>query len=236
MPFLSVSIPGVNNSSKPVNLNTDVQFAVEVGTGGVPKTCQTILEQARRDGKPAFLGLYKVRRLKEQFDSLRNQLTDSNLNANATVPNQDLQDYLDTVENSQLPVLRLVKSCLSEELKVDQKNLKEAQASYETSKARFESIDEDHEYVGYYESWFPLHRHVKESNLFLLFGMSIFFLVLSILTFLNLTGVEFNFILPSFQSSEYGGGWDLGNARQYAIGGVVVGSIFVAIGLWRKWF
>lgn len=236
MPFLSVSIPGFNNSSKLVNLNTDVQFAVEVGTGGVPKTCQTILEQARRDGKPAFLDLYKVRRLKEQFDSLRNQLNDSNLNANATIPNQDLQDYMDTVENSQLPVLRLVKSCLSEELKVDQKNLKEAQAAYETSKARFESIDEDHEYVGYYESWFPLHRHVKESNLFLLFGMSIFFLVLSILTFLNLTGIEFKFILPSFQSSEYGGGWDFGNARQYAIGGVVVGSIFVAIGLWRKWF
>lgn len=236
MPFLAVSIPTSNNSSKPINLNTDVQFPVEAGTGGVPKRCETILEQARRDGKPAFLDLYKVQRLKEQFDSLRSQLSDTSLNPNATIQNADLADYIDTVESSQLSVLRLVKNCLSEEDRVDENRLKEAQNAYDTSKARYESIDEDHEYVGYYEGWFPLQRHVKESNLFILFGISIFLLVLAILTFLSLHGIEFKFILPSFESSEYGGGFDFGNARQYALGGIVVGSIFVVIGLWRKWF
>lgn len=238
MPFLSVPIPTTANATKNINLNTDVQFAVDVGTGGVPKTCQTILQRARQEGKPGFFDLYKVQQMKENFVSLRNQLTDVNLNTNASITNPELDEYLETVESTQLPILRLVKNCLTEELKIDQSKLKEAQQAYDTSKARYESIDEEHESVGYYESWLPLHRHVKENNLFLLFGFSIFFLIISILTFLQIGGIELKFILPKFES-EFGGSmfsFSIDNYYQYLIGGLIVGVLYTAIGLWRKWF
>jgi hypothetical protein len=235
MPLITVDTPSV---SRALSVNTDVKFPVEVGSAGVPKTCQKILERARRDGKASFMDMYKVELLKGNIEALSNQLNNSRVSATEDITNQEFLDYLSTVENTQLPVLRLVHSCLSEELKVDQSKLKEAQKAYDTSKARFESINEDDEYVGYYESWFPLQRHVKESNLFVLFGISIFLLILSILTFLHLAGIEFKFILPSFQS-EYGGSsfsFDIGDYQQYLIGGAVVGILFTAIGLWRKWF
>lgn len=237
MPRISVD---TSSGVVAATVNTDIQFPVEVGSGGVPKTCQTILERARRDGKAGFLDLYKVEALKTNIQAISDQLTaNQTIRATDDIPNPQIEEYLTSLETSQLPVLRLVKSCLSEDTKVDQSKLKEAQASYDTSKARFESIDEDHEYVGYYESWFPLQRHVKENNLFILFGVSIFLLILSILTFLHLAGIEFKFILPSSGFSEFGAQssfFEIGEIQPYLIGGAVVGVFSVAIGLWRKWF
>lgn len=239
MPYLAVDIPTTTNTTKRINLNTDIQFAVEVGaTGGVPKTCTSILDAAK-DGKASFLETYKVNQLKDQFTSLQNQLADPSLDLTKDVEQVRLQEYLERVDTTLLPVLRLVKSCLVEDLQVDQKSLKEAQIRYETSKARFESIDEDHEQVGYYESWFPLERYVKENNLFLLFGISIFLIISSILSFMSLAGVELKFILPSLDTSYNSSGFslfDTSDFYKYALGGIVVGVLYTIIGLWRKWF
>jgi hypothetical protein len=237
MPDVSVTVPTMSGSTRYIGLSTDIKFPTAVGTG-VPRTCQTILQRARQENKNEFRSIYKLDGLKNQFTQLRNNLSDSSITYNATVENQEIFDYLDEVETSQLPTLRLVKNCLAEEQKLDESKLKEAQKAYETSKARFESIDEDHETVGYYESWFPLHRYVKESNLFVLFGISVFLLILSILTFLHLAGIEFKFILPSLQPEFGGSGYSfsIGDYQQYLIGGAVVGVIFTAVGLWRKWF
>ena len=239
MPYVSVDINNnsPDGSKTAVGMNTDITFSTEVGTG-VPRTCQTILQRARQENKTQFQEIYKVERLKTQFSQIRNQLTNPVLNQSYDVTNPDFLDYLDTVETIQIPVLRLVNNCLSEEVKIDESKLKEAQKTYDTSKARFESIDEDHETVGYFESWFPLQRYVKESNLFVLFGISIFLLVVSILTFLHLAGIELKFILPSLQS-ELGGSdvsFDIGAYQQYLIGGAVLGVVITIVGVWRKWF
>lgn len=233
MPLVSVTIPTTTNSSKTINVNSDVQFVTDVGSGGVPRTCQTILQRARQDGKPGFFDIYKLNKLKDTFISLNSQLTDSTLQTTSNLTSTDLQQYLTVIETSNLPVLRLVNNCLSEEIKIDEKTLKEAKEAHDTSKARFESIDEDHEYVGYYESWFPLQRHVKENNLFFLFGVSVFLLILSILTFLHLAGIEFKFILPNIESTS---GYSFDTYQPYLLGGAMVGILFVGIGLWIKWF
>lgn len=236
MVIVSVDIDNnsTDGSKTSVGINTYITFSTEVGTG-VPRTCQTILQRARQENKTQFQEIYKVERLKTQFSQVRNQLTNPILKSDYEVTNQDFLDYFDNVENNQLPVLRLVNSCLSEEVKIDESKLKEAQKTYDTSKARFESIDEDHERVGYFESWFPLQRYVKESNLFVLFGISIFLLVVSILTFLHLAGIELKFILPSLQSELGSSGFSF-DIQQYLIGGAVLGVVITIIGLWRKWF
>jgi len=237
MPYVSVDINNTSagGSKTAVGINTDITFSTEVGTG-VPRTCQTILQRARQENKTQFQEIYKVERLKTQFSQVRNQLTNPVLQQTHDVTNPDFLDYLDTVETIQLPVLRLVNNCLSEEVKIDESKLKEAQKTYDTSKARFESIDEDHETVGYFESWFPLQRYVKESNLFVLFGISIFLLVVSILTFLHLAGIELKFILPSLQSDFGGSGFSIASYQQYLIGGAILGVVITIVGIWRKWF
>jgi len=236
MPYVSVDInENSTDGTTRLGINTDIIFSTEVGTG-VPRTCQTILQRARQENKTQFQEIYKVERLKTQFSQVRNQLTNPVLQQTHDVTNPDFLDYLDTVETIQLPVLRLVNNCLSEEVKIDESKLKEAQKTYDTSKARFESIDEEHETVGYFESWFPLQRYVKESNLFVLFGISIFLLVVSILTFLHLAGIELKFILPSLQSELGGSGFSVASYQQYLIGGAILGVVITIVGIWRKWF
>ena len=236
MPYVSVDINNnsADGSKTAVGMNTDIRFSTEVGTG-VPRTCQTILQRARQENKTQFQEIYKVERLKTQFSQIRNQLTNPILNQSYDVTNPGFLDYVDDVETIQIPVLRLVNNCLSEEVKIDESKLKEAQKTYDTSKARFESIDEDHETVGYFESWFPLQRYVKESNLFVLFGISIFLLVVSILTFLHIAGIELKFILPSLQGDS-GFSFNIDSYQQYLIGGALLGVIITIIGVWRKWF
>lgn len=64
----------------------------------------------------------------------------------------------------------------------------------ETAKLRLESIQSPEEKVSYYEGWFPLNRPLNDVSLFVLFSLSILFLLISVSVFLRMGGVEFNFL------------------------------------------
>jgi hypothetical protein len=64
------------------------------------------------------------------------------------------------------------------------------------------------------------------------------FMILSVLIFLKMGGVELNITLPSgnpnLDLSSSGSGYD--DLKKYMLGGCIVGGIFAGIGLWRGWF
>lgn len=149
--------------------------------------------------------------------------------------------YFKEIETTQLPVIRLVSSCLEEETQGDPTIVANAAQTYETSKARYESITSGNTSVSYYEGWFPIFRPLKEVSLYILFACSLLFLVLSILTFMLMQGIELKFSLPASASasaseSSFGFGFNIMEHKKFLYGGLAVGALFTGIGLWRKWF
>ena len=235
MPQITVQIP---NKSQPILVNTNIQFPTDV-VGSVPNTCQKILPFASTSGKEVFLQTYKINELKSQFDTIRRLLSPTDIPSNTELTKvggyNDLNEYLRTVETTQLPILRLVAACLDEEGKEESGPLKQAQQEFETAKTRYELVDDEPDQVSYYESWFPIARPLKESSLFILFGISVFMLIVSILSFLKLGGIELELILPKidwFEFTEI----DWGEMQKYLIGGAVAGGVVVAIGVYLKFF
>jgi hypothetical protein len=162
---------------------------------------------------------------------------DSDQNVANTPGYDDIDKYLNTVQYTQLPVLQLVSSCLSEANTPDMRELKEKELEYENAKERYESITNGVERVSYYEGWFPIFRPMKESSLFILFGISIVIITVSILFFLKLVGFSIEISLPvQFYVSMYS---YLGHTLQYysgyLIGGSVVGIICVLVAFVRGW-
>ena len=151
-----------------------------------------------------------------------------------------INTYLTTIETSQLPVIRNVSNCLAESAKADPKLLKAAKDNYETSKARYESVTDGNEHVSYYEGWFPITRPLKITTMYVLFALGLIFIILTILIFLSMKGIELKFILPatavgfsmnsSTENSQYN------HYKPYIMKGVGVGALVVVVGMWKKWF
>ena len=105
----------------------------------------------------------------------------------------------------------------------------------ETSKLRLESIQSPEEKVGYYESWFPLNRPLNDISLFVLFGFSIFFLLLSVTMFLRMGGVEFNFLAQptgGFALMLAQLGFMMETYRTPILYGLISGAILGSVGMW----
>jgi hypothetical protein len=241
----TVSLNGLN----PVNQSTTVVDPV-IDTGmtfntdndnSVPTTCSAVLQAARSAGSTQnFLNIYKLGN-KEMVDTVAE--FSSALSSNTIDQIQDvdsltgypqINEYLTTIETSQIPVTRLVASCLEEESKQDPKTLSDAKQRYETSKARYESVTADPAPVSYYEGWFPIFRPLKEVSLFVLFAFALVFLILSVLTFMFMQGIELKFSLPALSESSFS--FNIDEYKGYIYGGLAGGAIVTVFGIWRKWF
>ena len=64
------------------------------------------------------------------------------------------------------------------------------------SKERYEQLKSPETHVSYYEGTFPIYRPISQSTLFVLFGVGLFLMLLSILFFLRTQGVEIQLIMP----------------------------------------
>jgi hypothetical protein len=64
------------------------------------------------------------------------------------------------------------------------------------SKDRYEQLHFPETHVSYYEGTFPIYRPIGQSTLFILFGVGLFLMLLSILFFLRTQGVEIQLIMP----------------------------------------
>jgi len=135
------------------------------------------------------------------------------------VPASTINTYLTSLENTYLPVIRLANTCLRESLEINPA-LKEAQAMLDESQSRLASITNPEENVSYYEGWFPIVRPMTETALLGIFGAAIFMLLMSILVFLRLQGVQINIIIPEMTLFTLPP-----NASYYMYGGLATGII-----------
>ena len=130
--------------------------------------------------------------------------------------------YLTSLNNTYLPIIRLADTCLKESLQVDKSALKEAQVKLEEAQSRLAAITNPEEKVSYYEGWFPMIRPMTESALLGIFAAAIFMLLMSILVFLRLQGVEINIIIPELIVPYF---TLPPNASYYIYGGLATGII-----------
>jgi hypothetical protein len=210
---------------------TDVPFLL-TGAAAVPQTCSTIhaaaSSAATSDAFLTTLSLAGSNQLKNRLTSLKTNLVladqgqqisgktgfDTNV-AGAT----NIKDFVTSISTTYLPLIKLADTCLQESLQIDTSALTQAQATVEESKSRLESITNPERNVSYYEGWFPMVRPMTEPALFGLFAAAIFMLLLSILVFLRLSGVQINIQIPEMAFNLPP------NASYYMYGGVAAGLV-----------
>jgi len=209
-------------------IDVDTQFSTDL-IGGVPNTCKTIIQAANSSGsKTNFLNIYKVDQIKTNLSTFNIKIAALNPTLRVSGGLDTINDYLTSLEKTQIPVQKLVAACLSEKVAPDTRKLDLTKREYDTSKARYESVTEQN--TSYYEGWFPLYRPVKEQSLFILFGISIFFLVIACLLFLSGSDIYLKIELPRQYDMPY-----IQFDYTSVMWGVLIGVIVTAIGLYVKW-
>jgi hypothetical protein len=243
MPLVTITglktTAGADLATNP-SINTDIVFSI-TESNAVPMTCSAIKSAASSSTTAdSFLSIYSLSgssTLKTKLTNLKSGLAfadqgqeltgKTGFDTDTTVLN--IQNYIFYIKDYILPVIKLVDICLQESLEVDTSALTEAQEALNESKSRYESITNPERNVSYYEGWFPMVRPMSEPALFGLFGAAIFMLLVSILIFLRLSGVQIDIQIPESTFALPP------NASYYMYGGAVVGIIgAVAYGYMRK--
>jgi hypothetical protein len=201
--------PGVTS----VTINTDIMIPV------IPTpSCESILNDAKASSSFSdFSKKYNISAIIDNLSSFRSQLSNKNIDQNATVDDikqintsyvsqvSVVVDYITKIlALQQIPVLELVATCLQETTQVDHSAYASKEDTLDESKSRYESTQNQEKHVSYYEGWFPLFRPMRELILFCVFGGSLLFLILSIFMFLRMGGVEIQVMFPNFSGSSYG--------------------------------
>ena len=232
--------PSGSLSATSVSIDTNIDFNV-IDPDSVPTTCQSIIQLAETRSKSNFLGTYRLNEMATNITTFFTGLMalDSKADLSGNDGYTAVVEYLDKVSTSQIPVLNLVSECLNEHVSADPSLLIAAKENHETSKARYENLN-DPERVSYYEGWFPIRRPLRHVSLFALFGLGILCIIMAILTFLQMQGIvlllhlppNLQFSMPSFTQPQ-GQGVSYGSM---ALGGAVLGAAIAALGVWRGWF
>ena len=97
--------------------------------------------------------------------------------------------------NSQVQKFAYVANCIAEQNDATD-SLYSNTKQLEVSKDRYEQLKSPETRVSYYEGTFPIYRPIGQSTLFILFGVGLFLMLLSILFFLRTQGVEIQLIMP----------------------------------------
>jgi hypothetical protein len=231
-----VTITGlVTTSNTPLtsapSLNTDVPFVLN-GAGAVPNTCTAIKSTASSSAtSDAFLTTYALAgatSIKEKLVSLKSALSVADQGQQisgktgfdtAVASGMNVKEFVNSITTTYIPIIKLADTCLQESLQVDTSALTAAQSALDESKSRLDSITNPERNVSYYEGWFPMIRPMTEPALFGLFAAAIFMLLLSILVFLRLSGVQIDIQIPEMAFNLPP------NASYYMYGGVVAGIV-----------
>ena len=232
-----VTITGlVTTTGTPVSTNPSIDTEnpfILTGTGAVSQTCSTIKDAASSAStSDAFLQNYKLSgatQLKTKLTTLKSNLAladqglvltgKTGFDTGVTAGTTNIKDFVASLTTTYLPVIKLVDTCLQESLQVDTSALTQAQTTLEESKSRLESITNPERNVSYYEGWFPMVRPMTEPALFGLFAAAIFMLLLSILVFLRLSGVQIDIQIPEMAFNLPP------NASYYIYGGAAAGIV-----------
>jgi hypothetical protein len=91
--------------------------------------------------------------------------------------------------------LGYISNCVTEKPDLTDKVF-QANKELELSKERYDDTHSPETNVSNYEGTFPIYRSLKQSTLIGLFASGIFLMLLAILIFMRMQGIELNFILP----------------------------------------
>jgi hypothetical protein len=203
----------------------------------VPIVCKDILKAARSSGSVEnFLNIYKlntpqsIQQLSDFVGALSSPTVDQTLVVDNVNGYTKLDSYLNQMETSQVPIIRNVANCLHETTTKDPTTLVKAKENYDASKERYELITNEDNRVSYYEGWFPITRPLTVTTLYVLFAVGLFFIIISILLFLSMKGIELRFILPATYESINMYGY----YGPYVASGIIIGGLGVAIYLWAR--
>ena len=180
-----------------------------IDTTTIPMTCSAVISAAKNASTSDALidvtyhihpahenPLYAVQANLRPLARALGKFDDQGQTFSDTVGRDAVQAHLTYIEDSYLPIVRLGDTCLKESIQPDAAALKSATDKLEEAQSRLASITNPEEDVSYYEGWFPMVRPMTEPALLGIFGASIFMLLVSILVFLRLQGVEINVIVP----------------------------------------
>jgi len=106
----------------------------------------------------------------------------------------DTTTYISTLQ-SQIQKLVFVSNCITEQTDSTDA-LFAAKKELALSKERYEMLHSPETHVSYYEGTFPIYRPIGQSTLFILFGLGLFLMLLSLVLFLRTQGIELQLVLP----------------------------------------
>jgi len=237
----SVSLSDLTNLSgktvvPPPMIDTSVTFKTDGTTGSVPLTCSSIIALANSSGTPqVFLNSYNLPEIIANLTQFITALTTNNINQSQAVNPTSaniIKEYLHQLTTVNIPVLSLVEACTKEaQLPADAISYNNAKEVLSTSKERVELIKTPEQRVSYYEGWFPLFRPMNRSALFGIFGTGLFLLLISILLFLRLHGIE---LLLKFPELSVGGFSIPMSYKFWGVAGIILGILVGYFGY--KWF
>jgi len=110
------------------------------------------------------------------------------------IPTTAATTYI-TALTAQVQQLAYVANCMTEQTDATD-SLYSNTKQLAVSKDRYEQLHSPETHVSYYEGTFPIYRPIGQSTLFVLFGVGLFLMLLSILFFLRTQGVEIQLIMP----------------------------------------
>jgi hypothetical protein len=154
-----------------------------------------------------FLQKYGISNLQTKLQSAVSNLSDDNISSDSninTVPSyKGVTDYISNVNTNDIPTIKFMINCIKESKATpDLQGYEEAKHQLAASKQRLEQLLHPEDNVSYYEGWFPTTRPLRESSLFILFGLALFILLLAIILLIRRQGVQVNVATsPAYDSA-----------------------------------
>jgi hypothetical protein len=109
-------------------------------------------------------------------------------------PTTQLETFLGKLD-TQVLQLGYIANCVTEKPDLTEKLFSEKN-DLAISKERYNDTHSPETHVSNYEGTFPINRSLKTPTLFILFAAGIFLMLLAILIFMRMQGIELNLIMP----------------------------------------
>ena len=123
-----------------------------------------------------------------------NRLTENPNNPFTYVIPEALNNYMIDLKRSVFS-LAFVANCVTE-LRDPSEDLYKATQELDVSKDRYEQLHSPETHVSYYEGTFPIYRPIGHTTMFVLFGLGLFLMLLSLLCFMRTQGIELHLVMP----------------------------------------
>ncbi len=229
----TLTVPTRSGSSQ--RLSASIDDSVKIPTSA-PLDCPTILSTLATD--PSLTTSFNIPAILTNLQTFNTTLSDplvlSTQAITDTTTLSAINAYLTHLRTTDYLKIQQIANCSEEQnAGTSQIELQEQEQITEESKSRLAAITAPETHVSYYESWFP--RPMKQDTLFALFGIALFLLLVSVVFFLGMGGIEFQILMPSLDAA--GIDFSILTSRiPVLIAGVATGVVIGVTGHYLKWF